>query len=200
MTNNELLRLEADIFNWCHGFEYDHERLLKLAEQAIQEKIEMRFDDNFFDEKVFFKSHDVFQLLMSLLPKNHCGLSKYFCKISSLSKQQILIDALFGNDITGCQKYFLQNMFCYFDNWNLSGTIQQQHMLNAIAHFLKINDFADSVMDYVAEKVMKNRELMQQIRTSLMNYDKSDEFAMLVFQKEKAKRDISSTNKNKLKV
>lgn len=48
MTNNELLRLEADIFNWCHGFEYDHERLLKLAEQAIQEKIEMRFDDNFF--------------------------------------------------------------------------------------------------------------------------------------------------------
>ena len=60
MTNNELLRLEADIFNWCHGFEYDHERLLKLAEQAIQEKIEIMFDDNFFDEKVFFKSHDVF--------------------------------------------------------------------------------------------------------------------------------------------
>ena len=47
---------------------------------------------------------------------------------------------------------------------------------------------------------MKNRELMQQIRTALMNYDKSDEFAMLVFQKEQAKRDISSTNKNKLKV
>ena len=44
MTNNELLRLKADIFNWCHGFEYDHERLLKLAEQAIQEKIEIMFD------------------------------------------------------------------------------------------------------------------------------------------------------------
>ena len=174
MTNNELLRLEADIFNWCHGFEYDHERLLKLAEQAIQEKIEMRFDDNFFDEKVFFKSHDVFQLLMSLLSENHWGLAKYFCKISSLSKQQILIDALFGNDITGCQKYFLQNMFCYFDNWNLSGAIQQQHMINAIAHFLKINDFSDSVMNYVSEKVMKNSELMQQIRIALMNYGKSD--------------------------
>lgn len=53
MTNNELLRLEADIFNWCHGFEYDHERLLKLAEQAIQEKIEMRFDDNFLMKKCF---------------------------------------------------------------------------------------------------------------------------------------------------
>ena len=127
-------------------------------------------------------------------------LAKYFCKISSLSKQQILIDALFGNDITGCQKYFLQNMFCYFDNWNLSGAIQQRHMINAIAHFLKINDFADSVMDYVAEKAMKNSELMQQIRIALMNYGKSDEFAMLVFQKEQSERAISSTNKNKLKV
>ncbi len=200
MTNNELLRLEADIFNWCHGFEYDHERLLKLAEQSIQEKIEMRFDDNFFDEKVFFKSHDVFQLLMSLLPENHWGLAKYFCKISSLSKQQILIDALFGNDIVDHQKYFLKNMFYYLENVNFLGSIQRQHIINGIAHFLKINDFSYSVMNYVAEKVMKNSELMQQIRIALMNYGKSDEFAMLVFQKEQAERAISSTNKNKLKV
>lgn len=200
MTNNELLRLEADIFNWCHGFEYDHERLLKLAEQAIQEKIEIRFDDNFFDGKVFFKSHDVFQLLIALLPENHWMLAKYFCKISSLSKQQILIDALFGNDMIGCQKYFLQNMFYYFENVNLSGAIQQQHMVNAIAHFLKINDFADSVMDYVSEKVMRDSELMQQIRIALMNYGKSDEFAMLVFQKEQAEQAVSSTHKKKLKV
>lgn len=57
MTNNELLRLKADIFNWCHGFEYDHERLLKLAEQAIQEKIEIMFDDNFFLMKKCFSNH-----------------------------------------------------------------------------------------------------------------------------------------------
>ena len=33
-----------------------------------------------------------------------------------------------------------------------------------------------------------------------MNYGKSDEFAMLVFQKEQAERTISSNHKNKLKV
>lgn len=200
MTNNELLRLEADIFNWCHDLEYDHERLLKLAEQAIQEKIEIGFDDNFFNRKVFFKSHDVFKLLIALMPENHWVLAKYFCKISSLSKQQIVIDALFADDIADRQKYFLQNMFYYLDNVNLSGAIQRQHIINAIAHFLKINDFSDSVMNYVSEKVMKNSELMQQIRIALMNYGKSDEFAMLVFQKEQAERTISSNHKNKLKV
>ena len=91
-------------------------------------------------------------------------------------------------------------MFYYFENVNLSGAIQQQHMVNAIAHFLKINDFADSVMDYVSEKVMRDSELMQQIRIALMNYGKSDEFAMLVFQKEQAEQAVSSTHKKKLKV
>ena len=41
---------------------------------------------------------------------------------------------------------------------------------------------------------MKNSELMQQIRIALMNYGKSDEFAMLVFQKEQTERAISPTN------